>query len=535
MLKVIVIDDEPMIAQMIVHTINWKQLDMAMSGLASDGEEGEHLILQIEPDIVITDVRMPIIDGIELIKRIRNNTILKNQPHFIIISGYDDFQYAQSALRFGVTDYILKPYDEEYLTEILKKLGCKISLELHQQMDANHVRSMLNTSLEKLQKNLFTDFFRRSCSFSSLENFNRELSCSFSEQDFTVVILKVFQSTGLCTDQPLLDELQKQMVSLYPLGDQTGFFCFCMETQICMVINHRPSQKARVCQGIRTVFESLLGDERIKWQTSISMGYASCSAFSQLNDTYDHAATACDCFLLYSVNRCFCYDELTFSPQPDSVFLRGSQKTALMHAFECMDRERIGLYISEFFTLLDTSPPYAPDVWYSLCDEITRLFISYLAKADPFLGQKTDLSALRHCTKKCFSTQDFPLVLTKCMDTLLKEITAEKSQEPNGPIALSLDYIHRNYNQTLRLSDVASYVYLTPQYFSELFKKEVGQNFIDYLANYRIEIAKQYLITPGEKIKDIGAKVGYTDSKSFSQVFKKHVGLTPQEYRKLYL
>ena len=534
MLKVLVIDDELLIAQMIVHTINWEQLDMQLIGLASDGEEGERMILSFSPDIVITDVRMPVIDGIQLIKNIRNNPSVHKQPHFIIISGYDDFEYAQSALRYNVSDYILKPYDEDYLTQILLKISSVITEKEKQHKNDTKVLEKLNDSLEKLQQNTLIGFFNRKRSFPTLEVLEQEISCSFTHDCFTIVLVKIFHSFGLCSSVSITDHVLKQLRSSDYWGPDIPSFSFSDRGNCCLLLNHEDRDQSFITITIHRILETLLNDPQLKWQYQLSLGYSSCNTFFELLDAYKNAQNAVNTFLISGTNRCYCCEDFLYTYLNTAELIKGTQKTSLIHAFECLDRNRFSSIIQEIFHELNLIEHAAPNSWFELYHYFVRLFLDCISKRTA-LDIEYLFQDLISYTDSCLTIDDFPAVLIKHLSALVQNITAEKEETLSCPITQAIEYIRQNYSKPIRLNDIAGYVYLTPQYFSELFKKECGQNFIDYLANYRIEIAKQYLLTPGEKIKDISLKVGYIDAKSFSQVFKKHVGLTPQEFRRLYL
>lgn len=533
---VMIADDEQLICELLKRIINWDALGLCLIGEQYNGLALYEAILEKHPDIVVTDISMPQMDGIELIGKIRREGI---PCHFVIVSGYRQFEYAHNALKYDVEDYILKPVDADELNGALKKLALKIA-DIENQAENKPAagenqrllkRFFLNNGIQELaQKSL-------SAKKLSLKEIEQEYGIRFQGGVFQMIYVKsdiLEQSMEYVEDSSSIQN--KISATFY---DMFQDLCACiLEDQsfdlIKIGINYAEENESRIYNKIKEYFEHIqnFADLFKGYQLTIGIGdpYDGPDGFAQ---SEKEAKAAVNSRIVLGCERIIYWKNLD---QSQDFLAEGEKKELLKNlekSFELLEVERFREQIKILFRHVRNCFSSVP--LFDFLIEMLELFLQTEDKM--FAGhlnedyvRKQYMYGLRSAVSLLTLQEAVSKPIIDSMETLLALV----EQQNKKPVRLAFAYVEENYAKQIHLEDVAMHVDLNPVYFSNVFKKETGENFTDYLTGYRMKIARELLRNTNDSIREISEKTGYQDTRYFSKLFKKSVGIKPTEYRKIY-
>lgn len=529
MLKVLIADDEVWVSSLIRNSIEWPMLDMEVIGEANDGVDALQNILEQKPDIVISDVRMPGLNGIEVVEKTRKAGI---EAHFIIISGYQDFEYVQGALKNNVSDYILKPYDEDVLMAALQKVRTKILEQRHQTVEYDKIKQQLHESVEKLRSRILLELLLgRQETPPTLLELNTNYDCGLQEGLFLVLWLKYSPCSKEEGGLPFfalacMEEEVKLVLSK---------FCnqiLCVQTQdgMAAILNFSSENMQALQLGCELAVTSMLSKIGLRYAQRCSVGMGEvCKSPEQLARSAKVARDGADCHIHFGFGTLYDINKIDVqTPSLSTIFSWESQQqfSALLESFSI---EEVPSFIASLFEKMQGAIVH-PGTVSAFLDAVVDYFHRFLGTLE--LPEETRLPLPG--IEACETMEQVKQQITEYICDMLKMHRSASAAKSSKPVQMAKNYITIHYGEKITLQDIAEHVFLSPQYFSELFKLETGSNFSDYLAEYRIDVSKDLLRDARYKIKDINYMVGYKDSKSFTKLFKKVVGISPTEYRKLY-
>jgi two-component system response regulator YesN len=532
-LRVVIVEDEYRIAVLINKLIHWDELHLQLAGIYANGREALDAIIQTPPHILITDIKMPEMDGIELIRNIREREMALQM---ILISGFREFEYAHNALRYGVNDYLVKPVKESELNETLKKLydaevqrrtgAEKIAIELRRSQPALHREALRILEVGKFAGGI-ADFnaayglqFRNGILRVLVVKFDPLVYSSPDEDRYRMILEKIADSVhGFC-DGVVLEKI-------IGIDDET-----LSVTALC---NFGPPQKAAFEGIVRELLEHLKKylysfdrDDR----GEITIGLGSESEFKDLQTSF-RTADACIKARIFTgsgkvihVNDCPSGNSRITVPEHLGFYrtrIENSVRSFLEAKFD-------GLTGEIFKSLLDTDGVSA-DLVYECAVELVR-FVFSLGPNIPENEEekKRVLRQILHCRSTAVLVQTLRERLSSFL-RLNRELMENRDRKP---IREAMSFIENHYAEKITLEDVAKSLRLNSTYFSVLFKKETGRNFSACLTETRMEKAKEMLRATNFTMEYIAENTGYADTRHFSQIFTKIVGMKPSLYRKLY-
>lgn len=534
MLKVIIADDEIWVLRLIKDSIDWESLGMEVICEASDGQDALNKIKQYSPDIVISDVRMPNLDGVNMIKLAKEAGATAK---FIMLSGYQDFEYVQRALKYNASDYLLKPYDENILLESLVKVKNEINLHHQHITDMQHIAQQLDSSLDKLRNNLLFDLLYKNIKYiAPIDRLNQDYCFGFQDGIYQVIYCK---RTGAFEKNNAYNSVSANII-ISNINKHINQFCYAVFTitlpyGIAIILNYPNSNTQVICSALSRMCCTILQELQVHIAASTAIGIGSCE--SMLLDLYNsmrYAEDSAYCMLYYGCNRVYDIKNYSFdTPCATNAFsaVKQNQFICLIEAF---NKEEITKYLNTLFKPFLSESIY-PRMLIELCELILDVLYKTLNKIEVLndvLPLKEDAKSSIERSSSCAA---IPQKLISFITDIFARHQANHQETMSSHVRVAKKYISMHYSEPIKLQDVAQMVYLSPQYFSELFKRDVGCNFSDYLSQYRIEISKELLMDTRYRIKDINHMVGYKDSKSFSKLFKQHMGISPLEYRKLHM
>lgn len=518
-IPVVIADDEASIRNGLKSAIDSMDLNLEVLGAAKNGLEAWELILALKPLIVVTDIRMPGLDGLDLMKRCRENHL---ETAFIILSGYDDFTYAQTAIRYGARAYVLKPFKLQDLeTELM---SIKNEIEERQRTSLPDTRDQ--ESLRELSKKLFL---------------NQLIHNEFHHPaDLESGIL---QSGLPLTDSPcqiLLFSLQPQKeAAVVPVP------CLCLLKNIIeehtkalygLVWENSSSQmSALVFPGYGKEPSVLEASKRVlaHWKQagntglSVAMGTLEPDLI-HAGRSYGMAVTALS-YQLYDAKKEI-FDQSMICGQAPAISTSSIDTSPLLEAIWKNDRLAIKSYCQGYFhSLLYVSMPPPSFIRGMSIFLVTDIQNSLRKQAE----QRLNLPLIPPYAKINELTT-FDQIVDWSVALFLKYGEAFASYKVSGRdqvIFKAKEFIRQNMNRKIQAEDVALVVNLSPSYFAIYFKSKTGVNFRDYVLNVKMEHAKFLLNTEDANISQVSYAVGYDDYRSFYRAFKKHTGLTPSEYQ----
>ncbi|WP_068618972.1 response regulator [Paenibacillus tuaregi] len=495
MLRIVIVDDEVLIREGLARMIQKENPEFLITGSCSDGEQVLHDLNLEAVDVVITDIRMPQIGGLELIRKLKDS-----YPHIrsILMSGFTEFSYAQEAIRYSAVDYLLKPINKDQLFALLYRLD-EERKNTRKKEDQQRKGILLSVLLSRAS----SDFL-----LSELV-----LPCPY----FTLLAIKMNSSIALTAFKDSLLKMETVMhTDVLELHEH-------MHILICYS-DKEPSydQLQVMCSAILSSVSS-----KILVHIGISRSY---HLASELYTAYLESIRACGQGIYSESFRYIAHIQDISLPSTNVLQRLTGDKSELIHDLQILNINQIMKRIKEGLVLLKTenSEPesylrYVGWIRETAANELQEFQMVYESSSD----LKQVLSAVMSYTE----------LESEIMDTFLSvftEIRNKRMLMGGNAVETVKQWISANYNQQADLNELARMVYLTPSYLSKLFKQETGFTLTDYIIDVRINQAKHLLKTaPWMKIHHIGAEIGYDDPAYFNKLFKRIVGLTPNQYRQI--
>jgi two-component system response regulator YesN len=534
-MKAIIADDELKVANLIKALIDWEGLGIEFAGIAKNGYEALDFIRDCDPDIVITDIRMPGLGGVELIKRAKD---VKADIEFIIISGYRHFSYAQSAMRYGVSDYLLKPIDQEELHSALVKMKDKIARNATLLSEREQIMRVGEDKRRSKRLELF-DFLMEPSNRGGVtrEYLNDNFDYTFRDGCFRYIIFKVdgsadeIYSVALAALEDKLRELTEKHL---------GPICFDFETTFIysggnIVINYPEDKKEDVRNALKDIFDE------IRTQNN----YLPTAVFTMLaGPSVENAAGLMDSWhiaewMMYErviAGVGSFYEEMVERHGAEGVAaLMRSVTRAMGQAMDVMDEELLGKAITDAVKSLSSMDDLTGKDVRNFVKSVYDAWLTFALQYNVTYpaGEKNRKKFLEHMD--IIPSADGIYAFLR--DTIKREFLNVKDtlgEASSRPITNAKQYIKEHFAEQVGIDDIADIAGFNASYFSTLFKKVTGSTFSEYLRGVRMDEAKRLLKETNLSIAVICGNIGYNDIKHFSSSFKKATGVKPSEYRKLY-
>lgn len=519
MLKLLIVDDEMLICKMIEKFIDWESIDIQIIGIANDGLEAYDQYILHKPDIILTDIKMPLCDGIKFSKRVR---VLDENVEFIIMSAFADFEYAQSAIKLGCVEYVLKPLDEDELEKIMIGLISKIKKNYKDKKMIQNTKSQRNQQLlyKHMQKgnsnqittdlitdiNInFDDYFLISINLLS-ENINQYMDISnLKEEQIHLMRDKITQLSEKYGQCYLFDFDNSSWVLIISGVNMKGIVDFALEIVQYFLMTYNIT--ISVCFSDRTSYLSNLPET-----------YTKLTKLNRYNFYIDSTN-----ILGYGYN---CSIE-----EFNKLSLIDTQKDIIKNIKEGNRIQAVLLLKSILKTSKNINPLYLDEI-YEICYEIIILIKKCMTDYYVALEDSEEITNISYDTLLKYNNIDK-------LNAFMSEVVIRVSELfMNGPvignkiIERSIKYMEENYDKKLSLNDISEYMAMSKNYFCYIFKKETGKNLWTYLTEIRMDKAKKLIDNTNLKTYEIAYQLGYENPNYFSKIFKKTFNMTPSEYKK---
>ena len=543
MLKIFLAEDEVVVRETIKRMIPWEELGFELVGEAADGEMALPLLLRQQPDLLITDIKMPFMDGLTLARLAK-----KEIPGLkvVILSGYDDFNYAKQAIGIGVEDYLLKPITKNALIERLSEIRSRYEHEKTQK----EYYEKFQREMQAYEKNSSRDFFEALVggSMDMMEVYKRaeKLGLDIVAEAYNVLIFTMNCDEDFSGQRDEYSSWEAESLELlenFFAGHSSAMlFRSNIFSYGVLLKGQRETieENTRVCvDEIRKILSRQ--DGRREWFLAVGQ---SVERLSQIQKSYHTASRAFSQRYLYDENILY-YDEMETMEHPggqaeteDNAYLQKVDVNALNPAI-----------LQKFLSngLQEETENFVKDYFYAIGQEPMEslVFRNYVILNVRFsvisfikgLGCDTnemESADTEEVLAESGKNMESAIAYAKKMISQAIEIRDQNSGNKNRSILkTAVDFIDSHYmDEEISLNTVANVANVSSNHFSALFSQNMGQTFIEYLTTLRMNKAKELLRCTGMRSSEITGEIGYKDAHYFSYLFKKTQGMTPSDYRK---
>lgn len=537
--KMLLVDDSEQVRSGMRIGLDWSAHGIDIVGEAEDGAEALALLAELKPDIIISDVLMPHMNGLELTEQ-----ALALAPHakIILLSGYDDFAYVQTAIRHGAFDYLLKPTEVEELLKVVNKAKESMERERSRIRTQEQLQQQLHQSLPVLKERYLRSLCAGRITLSELRDKHPYIPLSIASGPIACIVLDVADEALLRERGQPYDE-QLLLFAFRNMAEELARERFCAEVlesdelQLTLLLStDAPRPKAAYIEELQALARKIKYYISHYYKVPVTLGIGGiCDEPARIPEAVQEAALAAQ-YRLYSGKEAIVYygDIDSRSGQERPAYPYELEKKLGM-ALKIGDRAGAEELAAQFLRATPGDSPRAPHLLRSHCLQLAyallRLKDEWELKAEDG-DEEEELSALDARLRKLKTREQLEAWLVRHVAGLAELVEGKMQQHRGSMIQKAIAFMERHYARDISLAEIAESVFLTPNYFAQLFKERTGDTAINYLQSLRIDKAKQLLRQTDGKLADIAVQIGYTDAKYFGQVFKKIVGLTPLEYRK---
>jgi len=543
MLKIFLAEDEVVVRETIKRMIPWEELGFELVGEAADGEMALPLLIRQQPDLLITDIKMPFMDGLTLARLAK-----KEIPGLkvVILSGYDDFNYAKQAIGIGVEDYLLKPITKNALIERLSEIRSRYEHEKTQK----EYYEKFQREMQAYEKNSSRDFFEALVggSMDMMEVYKRaeKLGLDIVAEAYNVLIFTMNCDEDFSGQRDEYSSWEAESLELLENFFAGHSSAMLFRSNIFSYGVLLKGQRETIEENTRACVDEIRKilsrqDGRREWFLAVGQ---SVDRLSQIQKSYHTASRAFSQRYLYDENILY-YDEMETMEHPggqaeteDNAYLQKVDVNALNPAI-----------LQKFLSngLQEETENFVKDYFYAIGQEPMEslVFRNYVILNVRFsvisfikgLGCDTnemESADTEEVLAESGKNMESAIAYAKKMISQAIEIRDQNSGNKNRSILkTAVDFIDSHYmDEEISLNTVANVANVSSNHFSALFSQNMGQTFIEYLTSLRMNKAKELLRCTGMRSSEIAGEIGYKDAHYFSYLFKKTQGMTPSDYRK---
>lgn len=537
MFKVLIIDDEPIIRKGIRNIINWENFGCEVCGEADNGLEGRELIVKYKPEIVITDIKMPEVDGLSMLSEIRE-TIPDSK--IIILTGYRDFDYAREAVKYGAFDYLLKPTKIEELNAVISRAVKELRFRYDKESEMEKMRRMYEKNLPFIKEKLLYNMMYGMYTDDDMTLSQAE-ALGVKIDKFILGVVEIDDVSK--TDEKSGDEGHVQEMQLYQFGiistieevfsDKFNVLCVSISSRrvafvLCLPENDVTTQDEinSKCTYLQKIIQNCFG-----FTISVAISTQG-EGYKQLYEKLKECKEALEHKFYLGTNCVIFYSDLgNFFRYTDCSELNDIQKQ-LIDNIKAGNQESVDECLKKLAEAINSNAKADKE-------DIKNFYFNTITLINSIRStvtgeKKIDEIALTNMYKmveKCDNLADLNSILESAAKQTVDKVHEYNSNNMNLLMRRAVDYLEKHYAEEITLNQVAEKLYVSNFYLSRMFKKELGVNFIDYLNELRIEKAKELLADAKYKTYEVAEAVGVPNSHYFSKLFRKYVGMTASEYR----
>lgn len=511
MLKVLLIDDEPIIREGLKHIIDWKALDIEICGEADDGKKGIEQILKLNPDIAIVDIKMPEMNGLEMIEKLKEYHI---SCEMIVLTAFTDFKFAQKAIELGIFSYVLKPIEEDELTEKVCKLRDEI---LNSKAEKQYIDAGISLSREKVLQRLAL----RELGMDSIEEYNKKYQLGFPWQKYQITIIDIYDNNDYKTT---VTNNIKAEAEQFVIQRKCGHV-FEINGYIAILFNNislKPSN--HIIAELHKILLKKIGKDVV-----LILG-PTVNSYDTIYTSCEHALKLINKKFIYGHKRIISnYNERANTDDLKNAIIKIDENDIIIKLYNAIDVDNhdyinnITEDILSFFLNCDDNE----SIIKSRYAHMYLMVISRILKDNESIKDDINSKDVIDEIYKKDSLQELHGYF-KFNIILISEILAKL--RPENFLDKILDYINRNYYNDIKLEGLAEIFSYNSAYLGKLFKNNTGIPFNTYIDTIRINKAKD-MLKEGMRVYQVAEKVGYKDIAYFYKKFKKYAGVHPTIFK----
>lgn len=530
MYNFIIVDDDQLVRERVLSLIPMQQMELCLVGQAENGIQALELFELHRPQIVIMDIQIPIINGIEAAQK-----ILESEPDtkIIIITGYGTLEFAQTALRSGIIDFLLKPVNPEELKKVLGKAIDKIRAQASQELEQQRMERLLEREMPLIRSRYFLSLIQTPSKELTNEAFKQHMSdfgINRSISDVCVVIVVPNYSGLTPSDQISMQAiLEKELTKITETIDIDILVLYdAMQRMIIITYGVHSHLDYTLEQRISAIRDKLRYLYHFDFQASIGN---TVSGFQYLHDSYTSANHALGYCSILGNNNIIGSNNIPKTDLPAQQ-MEWPTYREIMDMLIAENLNGIHSAFARYLSQLAYNPHNSIHYTRQKAIELQALLFSCAQE----LGINTDSMISEHnptysLILSATNIFDVQKVILESAQAIIEKIQTKRKDSKNRALRSAKQYINNNYaNPRLDLAAVSEFVSLSPNYMAQLFHRYENCSFTEYLNRIRIEQAQKKLLTTHMRIYEVAESVGFQNSKYFFQVFKQITGMRPREF-----
>ncbi|NTV89736.1 MAG: response regulator [Clostridiales bacterium] len=536
MFKVMIIDDEPVIRKGLKNIINWSRFDCAVCGEAADGIEGAELIRELLPDIIFTDIRMPEVDGLSMLREIRE---LIPDSKVIILTGYRDFDYAQEAVKLGAFDFIMKPSKIEELTAVVKRAVKELKFQRDKVEEIDKLRKLfeqnipilreklccdiiygINTNSDEIHAkmelfNIHIDRFRLIVTEIEDEELQKPEKDQYNEQLYQFGIINTF-------DEVFSEDFK--IISIALNSKRTAFIVqpHNAGSDYLEVINNR-------CAYMQDIIHNCFGFTVSMALSTEGIGAMELPAkLRECQEVLEHKFYIGNNALIsyMDMNSFFKYTDFSVLDEQLKALMIGVKT-----GNEAAVREKASEIFKHVGSMGGLSGENLVSFYWNAISAINDVRLSVAEANDEKDGKYREIGSLKRMLEKTSDKKEMNGLLEEIAVSVAAKVNSYNNRSLKLILRKAIDYLNTHFSEPVTLNEVAESTCVSTFYISRMFKKELGKNFVDYLNGIRVDKARELLRDVKYKTYEVAELVGIPDAHYFSKIFRRYTGMTPTEFR----
>ncbi|ERI94586.1 response regulator receiver domain protein [Clostridiales bacterium oral taxon 876 str. F0540] len=537
--KLLIVDDEIEVRKGIINKVNWEKLGFEIVAEGENGQEALELFEKTLPDVVLTDIKMPFMDGLELSRRIKEKY---PTTKIIVMTGFDEFEYAHKAIKLNVSEYLLRPISSEEITNILLKVKGQIDKEIAEKENVEALKEHYKKSIPVLREKFLISLITSGLDRKEIEQNSNNYDINLNGNEFMVSVISIDKKKKesnesgsdnevLLREKGLLKfavlNTTQEIVDKYNLGT-----VFLKDENIIILTVHGDKENEVIADKTFSAIEELkqVLEKFLKVTVTVGVGNV-VKDVVLLRNSYENAVAALDYRIFMGKNKIIWIEDIEPVSVNKIVFDETKERT-LTSGIKVGTKEEITSTIDKLFEDIIDSKASFKDYQIYIMEMLTTILKAARDSSvdiDEIFGVDHNLFVELYSLSGIEEAKGwFKDISVRIMNFIVKD----RQDTYQHLVKKAKDYIKESYgNSDININEVCNYLHLSTTYFSFIFKKETKTTFVNYLTQVRMDAAKELLRTTNLKAFEIAEKVGYSEPNYFSYSFKKKFGVSPSEFR----